>query len=361
MEQHSKITQRHPSTGAQPSEQTSENAKNVKQQGQVQGIDELLYKLVENNVAYAGEQFGENLRFNSEVLTNVLYDNIRKVLGDKFEADDFANWLADELLKNGYVLKSSTSETTEQEPQQTPEPKEEIVYTIDEKDYQELLDKIHAALVLLETNRDTIAKRLSDVDGQVKELGNSIDTQTELKARKDKQIQELVDRIKSNQENVETYIESHEQVKREFAEKVLGLDKKIDEFTQRQQERQAQEGKLAIKTKDILGRVQKNWRNLQDDTEKVKDKLGELAKKKESGDKGNGKATTATPAPKKEDKPKAGNFPPSSKPIPEKSEKPVGKPAPKGKGKLGKSILPGLGGKKKSGKDILGSKKPKKQ
>ena len=74
----------------------------------MQGIDELLYKLVENNVAYAGEQFGENLRFNSEVLTNVLYDNIKKLVGDKFESEDFANWLADELIKNGYILKATT-------------------------------------------------------------------------------------------------------------------------------------------------------------------------------------------------------------------------------------------------------------
>ena len=79
----------------------------------MQGIDELLYKLVENNVAYAGEQFGENLRFNSEVLTNVLYDNIKKLVGDKFEAEDFANWLADELLKNGYILKATTPPVSE--------------------------------------------------------------------------------------------------------------------------------------------------------------------------------------------------------------------------------------------------------
>ena len=70
----------------------------------MQGIDELLYKLVENNVAYAGEQFGENLRFNSEVLTNVLYDNIKKLVGDKF---------ADELLKNGYILKATTPPVSE--------------------------------------------------------------------------------------------------------------------------------------------------------------------------------------------------------------------------------------------------------
>lgn len=79
----------------------------------MQGIDELLYKLVENNVAYAGEQFGENLRFNSEVLTNVLYDNIKKLVGDKFEAEDFANWLANELLKNGYILKATTPPVSE--------------------------------------------------------------------------------------------------------------------------------------------------------------------------------------------------------------------------------------------------------
>ena len=86
------------------------------------------------------------MRFNSEVLTNVLYDNIKKLVEDKFEADDFANWLADELVKNGYILKQSTPEPTEKE---VSEPKEEIVYTIDKKDYQELLDKIHAALVLI--------------------------------------------------------------------------------------------------------------------------------------------------------------------------------------------------------------------
>ena len=76
--------------------------------------DKLIYKLVENNVAYSGEQFGENLRFNSEVLTNVLYDNIRKLIGDNFDGDDFANWLADELLKNGYILKTTTEPTSEQ-------------------------------------------------------------------------------------------------------------------------------------------------------------------------------------------------------------------------------------------------------
>ena len=146
MDSHSKITQRHPSTGAQPSEQTAENAKKGQQSSHVWRIDEMLYKLVENNVAYAGEQFGENLRFNSEVLTNVLYDNIRKLIGDKVEEDEFANWLADELIKNGYILKQETPAETGTDGEQ---PKEEIVYAIEEKDYQDLLDRIHSALTLL--------------------------------------------------------------------------------------------------------------------------------------------------------------------------------------------------------------------
>ena len=115
MDTHSKITQRHPSTGAQPSEQTADSAQqgqNGASLGQMMENDKLIYKLVENNVAYAGEQFGENLRFNSEVLTNVLYDNIRKLVGDNFEGDDFVNWLADELVKNGYILKAV--ETTDE-------------------------------------------------------------------------------------------------------------------------------------------------------------------------------------------------------------------------------------------------------
>lgn len=58
-------------------------------------------------VAYAGDQFNDNLRFNSETLTNVLYDNIYKLLGEKFEEDEFIQWVADELLSHGCVVKTS--------------------------------------------------------------------------------------------------------------------------------------------------------------------------------------------------------------------------------------------------------------
>lgn len=101
-----RITEKKPRTGALPSEQTAENA--GKQENGSLGMmesDKLLYQLVENNVAYAGEQFGENLRFNSEILTNVLYDNIYKLLGEKFNEDEFVEWLVGELLEKGAITR----------------------------------------------------------------------------------------------------------------------------------------------------------------------------------------------------------------------------------------------------------------
>lgn len=182
------------------------------------------------------------------------------MVGDKFEAEDFANWLADELLKNGYILKATTPPVSENE---IPEPKEEIVYTIDEKDYQDLLDKINATLVLIQTNRDAIQKRLVSLDDQVKDLGNPIDTQSELMSRRDKQIQELIDRIKSNQENVETYVQNRIEIRQRFAERVLGLNKKVDEFSANQERRRIEDERLSTQTKELLNQVGKNWSNNQ--------------------------------------------------------------------------------------------------
>ena len=107
-----RITEKNPRTGALPSEQTAQGGEGGAQGAGGSGLlesDRLIYQLVENNVSYAGEQFGENLRFNSEVLTNVLYDNIYKLLGDKFEEDEFIDWLAGELVSNGCVTKDSES------------------------------------------------------------------------------------------------------------------------------------------------------------------------------------------------------------------------------------------------------------
>ena len=123
---------------------------------------------------------------------------------------------------------------------------------------------------MIQTNRDAIQKRLVSLDDQVKDLGNNpIDTQSELMSKRDKQIQELIDRIKSNQENVETYVQNRTEIRQRFAEKVLGLNNKVDEFSAIQERRRIEDEKLSTQTKELLNRVGKNW----SDNQKLMDKL----------------------------------------------------------------------------------------
>ena len=123
---------------------------------------------------------------------------------------------------------------------------------------------------MIQTNRDAIQKRLVSLDDQVKDLGNNpIDTQSEIMSRRDKQIQELIDRIKSNQENVETYVQNRTEIRQRFAERVLGLNKKVDEFSAIQERRRIEDERLSTQTKEFLNRVGKNW----SDNQKLMDKL----------------------------------------------------------------------------------------
>lgn len=71
--------------------------------------DKLIYELVQRNVEFAGTQLSDNLWFNSVVLTDVLYQNLYKLLEGKFEESDFVDWTAQELLKRGCVYKGNDS------------------------------------------------------------------------------------------------------------------------------------------------------------------------------------------------------------------------------------------------------------
>lgn len=117
-------------------------------------------------VSYAGDQFSDNLKFNSEVLTNVLYDNLYKLLGDKFNEDEFIKWVVDELVSRGCVVK--VEEPPKQEKEQ--EPKEEIVYELDDSAYKELAAKVDASIQLLKSNKITIFKLFNDIDNRIKDL-----------------------------------------------------------------------------------------------------------------------------------------------------------------------------------------------
>ena len=112
MSHQSKITQSNPKTGASPAEQTAENFASKSNQGDSLGMmenDKLIYELVQKNVEFAGNQLSDNLWFNSIVLTDVLYENLYKLLQGKFNESDFVEWAAQELLNRGCVYKSNES------------------------------------------------------------------------------------------------------------------------------------------------------------------------------------------------------------------------------------------------------------
>lgn len=112
--------------------------------------DKLIFQLVANNVSYAGEQFSDNLRFSSETLTNVLYDNIYSLLEEKFDEDEFVKWVADGLVENGAVWKVEENPPphppTSKDTVPDSEPKVETVYELDDSQYRELISRVDAAV-----------------------------------------------------------------------------------------------------------------------------------------------------------------------------------------------------------------------
>ena len=196
--------------------------------------DKLIYQLVENNVAYAGEQFGENLRFNSETLTNVLYDNIYKLLQEKFEEDEFINWLVDELVESGAITKEQPEETETNEEESEQPKEEEIVYELDDSEYQELQAKVGAAIELIKANRLTIFKILSDVDNHLKSLSDAGlsefgEYDSELYRMRDQEIQNLVKKIQGNWETFEEHLQTREDAKDELSEKLEEIQEAVEE------------------------------------------------------------------------------------------------------------------------------------
>ena len=161
-----RITEKFPKTGALPSEQAALKDLHPGNGGKnwVWQQDKLICQLVQNCVDYAAEQFHDNLQFNTEVLTNVLYDNIYKILGEKFEEEKFVEWIVDELVESGFVMKSEESEQTKQKEKPPPEP----VVELDDSEYQKLKDNVTATIKLLQTKKVEVFKILSDVDWESK-------------------------------------------------------------------------------------------------------------------------------------------------------------------------------------------------
>lgn len=215
-----RITEKNPRTGALPSEQAAAQMTELHPdnggKNHVWQQDKLIWQLVMNCVDYASEQFGENLQFNSETLTNVLYDNLYKLLGDKFNEDEFINWVVDELLSRGCVIREvqqpAKEETGKSDAKQEEQAKQaEQVHELQKSERDELASKIDASIQLIKANKLNIFKLFNDIDGKITDLSQvqqeDEDKQgKEILERRDKEITELVDRIQTNQEKIDGYI-----------------------------------------------------------------------------------------------------------------------------------------------------------
>lgn len=192
--------------------------------------DKLIYELVQRNVEFAGNQLSDNLWFNSIVLTDVLYQNLYKLLEGKFNESDFVDWTAQELLKRGCVYKGNDQQEKKEPGKNQSEP--EVVVELDTSSYDDLIQKIYQSIELLKSNRLTIFKLFSDVDNQIQhigeEQGSQIQVSRELLAKRDEKLKEWIDRLQYNQDIVDNYLVQHAQGKDELSSALKQVQMRVD-------------------------------------------------------------------------------------------------------------------------------------
>ena len=248
MTSNKKISQRFPSTGATAAEQTAANASKRGGGGHVWQIDKLVYQLVENNVGFAKESFKENLKFNSEVLTNVIYDNISKLLEDKFNDDELVDWLADELADNGGVLSGGESESAEE-----PAP-------VDASGLDALKTQLDAVVKLIRANKPTFLQNMKVIDDGVtslkQQIGNQlrqISVSASILQRRNDTITQLVGKLNTNQKRYDDHVESTNNLKVAFGDKITEFQEQMDKSIQKQDKL----GKIGDFSKNIKGTLKK--------------------------------------------------------------------------------------------------------
>ena len=262
---HNRITEKNPRNDALPSAQTAQNMDSGTSGSTPLGMtegDKLIYQLVKNSVDYCGDQFGENLRFNSEVLTNVLYDNIYKILGEKFNDAEFVDNLVDNLLKSGCVVKDVVEQSKPAE--------EEIVETIDPKQLEDIRQRISTDVKLLQSRKLEILKIFSDIEGNIKSLDDMYDVihqeNERIRKERDDEISEILGRIKDNNSKMDGYVQTS-------SENWDETEKRLDELHKSMQECidilngnvTTPERKIFVKLKDFVSNV---WERQQQQKEK---------------------------------------------------------------------------------------------
>ena len=248
-----RITEKFPNTGALPSVQAAAKELHPDNGGRkhVWQQDKLICKLVENCVDYAAQQFHENLQFNTEVLTNVLYDNIYKILGDKFEEEKFIKWIVDELLSMGCVLKVEDGPKEKQ-----PEP----VFEVDDATYKDLQNNVKKAIELIQSRKVEVLRMFSDIKQDVQLQTKERDIQQErVRLENERQITNLVQKITDNKTTFDRFIQSVSETKEKVEAAIddvrQGKSTKIDVGLPQQ----------ADKLKGIIGRIRTQIANVNKD------------------------------------------------------------------------------------------------
>ena len=98
-------------------------------------------------------------------------------------------------MNRGCVYKSNDSLENNQETKKEPE----VVVELDSSEYDDLIQKVYQSIELLKSNRLTIFKLFSDVDNQIKEIGDasgtSIQVNREVLAKRDEKLKEWINRL----------------------------------------------------------------------------------------------------------------------------------------------------------------------
>ena len=139
------------------------------------------------------------------MLTNVLCDNINKLLGDKFNEDEFVKQVVDELVKQGAVTATPQESTSDK--------KAEPVQELDTSQYDALVANVKDAIRKIQGDKQSILNLISQVDSEVQGLG---DTEKPEYKEHDKQITGLVKKIRESQERLVQHVQVNEESKKEI-------------------------------------------------------------------------------------------------------------------------------------------------
>lgn len=124
--------------------------------------------------------------------------------------------------------------------------------TIDPEAYDELKGKIGSAIDLIKANKVNIFKLFSDVDGQISDL-NQLGLGDE--ERRGKEIDDLVSRIKDNNQKMDEHLTSHNETLEEFEERIDKLTKSMRECIENRGKSEDINRGIVEKVKDIIRKI----------------------------------------------------------------------------------------------------------